>query len=125
MTSIPHAHGHGRSAARYDRAPRAMTPDAILFDLYGTLLRATHRPFSRGGAAALGASRREWMALLRRGLTTSSFPDAAAFAAHVARSLAPDREAEATAACLALLDAECASVELEPGARSQIGRAHV
>lgn len=95
-----------------------MTPDAILFDLYGTLLRAAGRPFSRGAASALGVSRRAWIELLRSGLLTQSFPDSAAFARHVAQALAPDRVENATALCLSLIDAECASVDLVPGTPS-------
>ena len=95
-----------------------MTPDAILFDLYGTLLRAAGRPFSRGAASALGVSRRAWIELLRSGLLTQSFPDSAAFARHVAQALAPGRVEDATALCLSLIDAECASVDLVPGTPS-------
>lgn len=95
-----------------------MTPDAILFDLYGTLLRASHRPFSRGAAAALGVPRRAWIDLLRSGLLTTAFPDTGAFAAHIARALVPDRDADATATCLDLIAAELASVELVPGTPS-------
>ncbi|MFN7916642.1 MAG: HAD family hydrolase [Vicinamibacterales bacterium] len=95
-----------------------MTPDAILFDLYGTLVRAADRPFSRGAASALGVSRRAWITLLRGGLLTEPFPDTATFARHVARALAPDREEEAMALCLSVIAAECASVELVPGTPS-------
>lgn len=95
-----------------------MTPDAILFDLYGTLVRASHRPFSRGLPSALGVSRSAWIGLLRSGLLTREFADTGAFAAHVAEALAPERAAEATAACLALIEAECAAVGLVPGAPS-------
>jgi HAD superfamily hydrolase (TIGR01509 family) len=95
-----------------------MTPHAILFDLYGTLVAARERPFSRGLPAALGVSRAAWIALLRADLLTRDFPDPAAFAAFVAATLAPERQAEAAAACAALIDAECASVGPAPGVAS-------
>lgn len=94
--------------------------DAILFDLYGTLVAPTGRPFSRGLPAALGVSRREWMALLRGGLLTSRFEDVQAFARHVAAVLTPptgDRAATA-GICAARVEAECASVAVLPGVRS-------
>ena len=95
-----------------------MTPDAILFDLYGTLVKASTRPFSRGVPSALGISRRPWIELLRSGLVTRSFDDSAAFAAYVAEHLAPGQVEAATATCLALIDAECAAVDAIPGAPS-------
>lgn len=98
-----------------------MTPGAILFDLYGTLLKAADRPFSRRLPAALGVSRAAWVALLRDRLLTESFSDARAFAEFVARALAPDRAADAAAACLARIEAECASVVLMPGVGSLLG----
>jgi HAD superfamily hydrolase (TIGR01509 family) len=95
-----------------------MTPHAILFDLYGTLVAARERPFSRGLPAALGVSRAAWIALLRADLLTRDFPDHAAFAAFVAAALAPERLADAAATCARLIDAECASVAPAPGVAS-------
>lgn len=94
-----------------------MTVEAVLFDLYGTLVHARQRPFSRGLPAALGVSRAAWISLLRDGLLTRRFESDAAFAAFVAEALAPDR-AGAAAECLALVEAECASVTLVPGVAS-------
>jgi HAD superfamily hydrolase (TIGR01549 family) len=94
-----------------------MTIEAVLFDLYGTLLTARSRPFSRGLPAALGVSRTAWISLLRNGLLTRAFEDHAAFAAFVAGAVAPDR-AGAAAECQAIVDAECAGVTLVPGAAS-------
>ncbi len=88
---------------------------ALLFDLYGTLVRAQGRPFSRGFPAAVGVRPAAWMALLRNGLLTQSFDDADAFADHVARALVPDRIEEVAATCRALVAAECAGVTLVPG----------
>jgi HAD superfamily hydrolase (TIGR01509 family) len=95
-----------------------MMPLAILFDLYGTLVAADRRPFSRGLPAALGVSRRAWIGLLRDGLLTRAFPDNTAFAGFIAGALAPERAASAAAACEELIEAECASVALVPGAAS-------
>lgn len=95
-----------------------MTPEAILFDLYGTLVKARERPFTRGLAAALGVSRAAWIGLLREGLITRAFADDAAFAEFVARALAPAGVSEAAAACAALVDTECAAVTVMPGAAS-------
>lgn len=96
----------------------AAPPAAILFDLYGTLVKASSRPLSRRLPEALGVPRAAWIALLREGLLTRAFPDDAAFTAFVASSLAPERAGEAAAACGELLHAELASVALVPGAAS-------
>jgi len=95
-----------------------MTPEAILFDLYGTLVKASQRPFSRGLPAALGVSRRAWIDLLRSGLLTMPFADDAQCAAFVARALAPDRVDAAVVVCRSLIDAECAAVTCMPGTAS-------
>ena len=95
-----------------------MTPAAVLFDLYGTLVRVSSRPFSRRLPEALGVPRAAWSALLRNGLLTRAFPDDEAFARFVAESLAPERAAWATGVSLALLSAERDSVSLVPGALS-------
>jgi HAD superfamily hydrolase (TIGR01549 family) len=96
----------------------SMTLQAILFDLYGTLVKAADRPFSRRLPEALGVPRDAWMALVRAGLLTRAFEDTAAFAEYVARALAPERLPAAAAACAALVEAECASVALVPGTAS-------
>jgi HAD superfamily hydrolase (TIGR01509 family) len=93
-------------------------PQAILFDLYGTLVAAGQRPFSRGLPGALGVSRAAWIALLRDGLLARAFADNQAFTEFVAGALAPDRIPAAAATCAALIDAECASVALVPGVAS-------
>ena len=95
-----------------------MTPAAVLFDLYGTLVKVSSRPFSRRLPEALGVPRAAWSALLRNGLLTRAFPDDEAFARFVAESLAPERAAWATGVSLALLSAERDSVSLVPGALS-------
>jgi HAD superfamily hydrolase (TIGR01509 family) len=95
-----------------------MTPGAILFDLYGTLVKAGSRPLSRRLPEALGVPRAAWLALLRGGLLTRPFADDAAFASFVGSSLAPDRAAEAASTCAGLLHEELEGVSLVPGARS-------
>src|SRR5262245_42574942 len=95
-----------------------MTPQAVLFDLYGTLVKASDRPFSRGLPGALGVRRAAWIALLRDGLLKRNFSDTAAFSDYVAGALAPDRRPDAAAACQALVEQECAGVALLPGTAS-------
>jgi HAD superfamily hydrolase (TIGR01509 family) len=94
------------------------TPAAILFDLYGTLVRAAVRPLSRRLPEALGVPRAAWTAVLKDGLLTRPFPDDDAFARFLAGQLVPERAGEGAAICLELLRAERESVSAVPGARS-------
>jgi HAD superfamily hydrolase (TIGR01509 family) len=93
-----------------------VTPAAVLFDLYGTLVVADERPLSRRLPAALGVSRAAWMDVLR-GLLTTAIDDDDAFVGALARSLAPARP-DAEAVCRGLLRAELDAVHLVPGAVS-------
>lgn len=94
-----------------------MTPAAVLFDLYGTLVDVDERPLSRRLPTALGVSRAAWMGLLRGGLLTTAFADEDAFVGMLARTLAPARP-DAEAICRGLLRAELDGVRLVPGAVS-------
>lgn len=94
-----------------------MTPAAVLFDLYGTLVDAGERPLSRRLPAALGVSRADWMRLLRGGLLTTAFADEDSFVRMIARTLAPTRP-DAEEICRRLLRAELDAVHLVPGAVS-------
>ncbi|HSM15064.1 MAG TPA: hypothetical protein VLA66_13435, partial [Thermoanaerobaculia bacterium] len=49
--------------------------EAIVFDLYGTLLHLGDKSFSRGGARLLGAAPREWTQFLRDTLLVRAFED--------------------------------------------------
>jgi HAD superfamily hydrolase (TIGR01509 family) len=92
-----------------------VTPAAVLFDLYGTLVEAAERPLSRRLPAALGVSRAAWMDLLRDSLLTTSYPDDDAFVGTLVETLAPARP-DAAAVCRSLLRAELEAVRLAPGA---------
>ena len=94
-----------------------MTPAAVLFDLYGTLVDADERRLSRRLPSALGVSRAAWMGLLRGGLLTTAFADEDAFVSTIARTLAPARP-DAEAICRGLLRAELDAVHLVPGSVS-------
>jgi HAD superfamily hydrolase (TIGR01549 family) len=94
------------------------TPAAILFDLYGTLVKAASRPLSRRLPEALGVPRAAWTALLKDGLLTRPFAGDEDFARTLAEALVPERADEGTAVCLDLLRAERGSVSVVPGARS-------
>lgn len=106
--------------SRTSLLPLPVSIDAILFDLYGTLIAPTARPFSRGLPSAVGASRRDWMTLARGSLMTTGFETTAACAAHVAAALTPPgADPTATAAvCVQRLEEECASVTVLPGVRA-------
>ena len=94
-----------------------MTPAAVLFDLYGTLVDVHERPLSRRLPSALGVSRAAWIGLLRDGLLTTAFADEDSFVGTLARTLAPARP-DAEAICRGLLRAELDAVRLVPGAVS-------
>ncbi len=89
-----------------------MTPrtQALVFDLYGTLLRIGDQAISRGIPRALGVERRAWMELVRGPLLTRSFADRAAFVRFICERLAPAAGPEAEAVCLALVEQEMASI---------------
>lgn len=95
--------------------------DAIVFDLYGTLLRIREPLLQRGVPRLLGVAARPWMELVRSELLTSRFAGAVDLVRFLCERLAPDRSPEAEARCLELLQRELASVEAFPGVRALLG----
>jgi HAD superfamily hydrolase (TIGR01549 family) len=91
--------------------------DAIIFDLYGTLLHLSDRSLHKEMPAILGASRRDWLALMRGELLTRPFESHHAFADHVARALGATDDGR-IAACRESVDREIASVVPYEGVRS-------
>jgi HAD superfamily hydrolase (TIGR01509 family) len=94
---------------------------AIVFDLYGTLVRITAPRVHKQVPRALGISPRPWVELIRSELLTTDFADVDRFVDFVAARLAPARSAAAEAQCRDLVAEELASVELLPGALSVLG----
>jgi HAD superfamily hydrolase (TIGR01549 family) len=94
------------------------TIDAIIFDLYGTLLRIGTPLVARGLPRALGVSFRPWLELARRELLVSRFASPAELVRRACEALSPARSAEAEARCNELLEQELASVVPVAGARS-------
>lgn len=90
---------------------------AVIFDLYGTLLHTGTRLLHREVPRLLGVDRRRWVRLVRQHLLTRAFPDRAAFARFICEALAPGRPTDLESV-LALLERELASVELSGGALS-------
>lgn len=91
--------------------------DAVVFDLYGTLLHVGRRTLHREVHRLLGAPREAWARLVREELLLRPFPDADAFARRLVEALAPGRDGAARL-CRAAVDAETASIRAEPGVRS-------
>jgi putative hydrolase of the HAD superfamily len=88
--------------------------DAVVFDLYGTLLHIRRRAIHREVPRILGAPHDEWIALVRR-LLLEPYADAPSFARAIRGRLKPEAPAEREAACLAAVEREVASVEVLPG----------
>jgi HAD superfamily hydrolase (TIGR01509 family) len=91
--------------------------EAVIFDLYGTLLHIGRRTLHREVHRLLGARREAWVRLVREELLRRPFPDTEAFARRLVTVLAPDA-AEAAGPCRAAVEAEIASIRAEPGVRS-------
>jgi len=92
--------------------------DAVVFDLYGTLLHITRKRVAREIPRHLGARPATWMELLRGELLVRPFADDAALVHFVAETLAPERAPGAEAAAVACMDDELASVVPAPGVLS-------
>ncbi len=56
-----------------------MSPQAVVFDLYGTLIRLEHSAFGRAFPRRLGVTRRDWAAFVRRVLLVTPFDSREAF----------------------------------------------
>lgn len=95
-----------------------MTLQAIIFDLYGTLLRIGRRAIHREVPGLLSAPHDRWMELVRGSLLTNAFADDATLVRFVCEELAPDRTPEAEAACREAVHREVQSVEALPGVQS-------
>lgn len=84
---------------------------AIVFDLYGTLLRIGRPRLHKRVPRALGIKARPWVDLVRRHLLTREFADEAEFVRFICDSRAPDRSPEAEETCRSLVADELVSVE--------------
>lgn len=95
--------------------------EAVVFDLYGTLLHLRDKAFSRGGARVFGASRGEWASFLRDTLLVRAFADVEELiAAALDRFAPPDREAARRQAA-ELIERELGAIRPEPALRSVLG----
>lgn len=94
---------------------------AIIFDLYGTLLRIQRPLIRQGVPRALGIGHRPWIELVRNDLLTTSHPTAAGFVRAICERLAPGRSEEQERRCLEIVEQEVASVTTFPGVRALMG----
>jgi len=90
---------------------------AVIFDLYGTLIRIRRRLLHKVVPRLLGVEASAWMALIRDELLTRRFEGGADFVRFVRERLAPERTA-VEAQLLALVQEELGSVEPCDGALS-------
>lgn len=91
---------------------------AVVFDLYGTLLRIADPAFQRELAHLDRAALRQWVDYQREVLLVAPFASHAAFVATVLKHVRPDGDAAEHARVEALLERELASVEVLPGVHS-------
>jgi len=91
---------------------------AIIFDLYGTLVQINERTLHKEVPRLLGVSVRRWMEAVRDDLMIASFPDRARFVRHICDSLAPGAGPEVEEKLMALVEREIASVEPVEGVSS-------
>jgi putative hydrolase of the HAD superfamily len=92
--------------------------EALLFDLYGTLLHVTDAGFQRGLAKLVRAPRGRWSEVLREVLLVQPFPDRDAFVRAALSGLAAEDQSSLVAAARELLDRELGSVVPEKSLRS-------
>lgn len=98
--------------------PGPVEIQAVVFDIYGTLVEIDD-PFLRRGVPRLfGVSSTSWMRLVREHLLTTSFPDLDTFAGFICRQLAPDRATTLHRPCMETIEHELQSVHLFDGAAS-------
>ncbi len=91
---------------------------AVVFDLYGTLLRIADPAFQRELAHLDRAALRQWVEYQREVLLVEPFSSHAAFVAAVLKRVRPDGSEAEHVRVEALLDRELASVETLPGVLS-------
>lgn len=89
--------------------------EAVVFDLYGTLLDLGRTVLHSEVPRLLHVRRRAWIDLVRSDLLTTSFPDARAFCEFVTQTLAPEGAGDLVEGCLALVERELASIKLHDG----------
>lgn len=92
--------------------------EAILFDLYGTLLKISRRSIHREIPRLLQVDRGRWTQLVRRDLLTRPFEDSPAFVRFVCDALAPGHDPAVELRCLASLRSEIESVHPFTGTTS-------
>lgn len=95
--------------------------EAIVFDLYGTLLHVEDSSFSKAGARLFGAPRREWTLFLRDVLLVRPFADLDAFVESAVERFRPSDPEGARRAARTLIERELASVVPEPALGSVLG----
>jgi len=92
--------------------------DAIIFDLYGTLLEVDEYSIHREIPRLLGVRPRAWLDLIRETLLTTSFPDSASFSKFICERLAPGHDAELEQRCIEIVEMELESVYPQEGVLS-------
>ena len=92
--------------------------DAILFDLYGTLVGIGRRSIHRELPRALGVTRQRWAELVRAGLLTRDFPDSKSFVGFICHALSENPSSEALEAGLRSVESEISSISVYPGVLS-------
>jgi len=90
---------------------------AVVFDLYGTLIRLEDPRFTRGLPGRLGVGRRAWTEFVRRVGLVTPFASREAFVERMLAELVPQPPAGLREDLLAELDAELDAVRPLPGAR--------
>lgn len=89
--------------------------DAVIFDLYDTLVRIRKPVIRRKIPPLFGVNARRWMELVRARLLTTAFSSREEFVRLLCDELASDRSAEREEACLAAVDEEIQSIETIDG----------
>jgi HAD superfamily hydrolase (TIGR01549 family) len=92
--------------------------EAILFDAYGTLLRADARTLHRELPRLLGVDRRSWLEFVRNDLLVHPFADHAVFARHICDVMVPEHAEALEKACIELVERELGKVERNEGVLS-------
>ncbi|MFV2071601.1 MAG: HAD family hydrolase [Thermoanaerobaculales bacterium] len=90
--------------------------NAIVFDVYGTLLEIADPFMRRRVPGLLGVPPRDWISLVREHLLTTDFGNLSNFADFLCRSLTVVGDEELRSACVEAIEAELAAVRPFPGA---------